>query len=134
MSLDTSHLRPNSFWSAWERNLSDYRRRLVAGRATFAGDTADLASSCADLVLEHDGNVHVQQLLCEIADLDVPVIHQPDVFRPLTSPLERLQLSALLAAAYDVAAYSDCDARNRALYTPHLASTPLNGCTRGTRV
>lgn len=133
MSLDPSHLRPNAFWLAWERNLQTYRARIEAGRTHFAGDTADLAFHCADLVLTHNGPVDMQVLLGDVAELGLEVQHQPDVFRPLTNPLERVQLSAMIAASYDVNAGHDCQARNRSIYELAAPAAPQS-CSRRSRV
>lgn len=101
-SLDPTHLRPDDHWSDWTRNIHDHRRRINAGQSAPSGDTADLAHYCIDLANAHRAPHGLIELLDDIANTAAPVQHQPEVFRPLSTPAERLQLSVLIASAYTV--------------------------------
>lgn len=101
-SLDPSYLRPDDYWTDWIRNIHDHRTRMNARRSTPSGDTADLALHCIELARTHRAPHGLVELLTDIADIDHPVQHRPEVFRPLSTPGERLQLSALIASIYSV--------------------------------
>ena len=126
-SLDASHLRPETYWSAWTQNLHEHRTRLDTGRTTLAGDSVDLARHCGELAASHGAPDGLIALLSNIADGARPVRHQPEVFRPLSTPGERLQLSAILASAYSIGARNCAAAEARLLdQRPPL----LEVCTR----
>ncbi len=114
-SLDPSHLRPERFWSAWTQNLHEHRTRLDTGRTTVAGDSADLARHCRELAISHEAPEGMVELLNNVATATRTVRHQPEVFRPLTTPGERLQLSAMLASAYSIGARGCAAAEARLL-------------------
>lgn len=126
-SLDPSHLRPGWFWSMWFRNLLEHRASLDTGRTTLSGDTIDLARHCRELARIHGAPDGMVELLANIAETDGPVRHQPEVFRPLTTPEERLQLSAVIASAYSISANGCVAAEERLLeQRPPL----VNACSR----
>jgi len=126
-SLDPTHLRPDSFWSAWTQNLHEHRTRLDTSRTTISGDSADLARHCCELATSHGAPDGMIALLSNVATVARPVRHQPEVFRPLTTPGERLQLSAILASAYSIGARGCAAAEARLLdQRPPL----LDNCTR----
>jgi len=126
-SLDPTYLRPESFWSSWTQNLHEHRTRLDVGRTSLAGDSADLARHCHELAASHGAPEGMLALLSNIATVERPVHHQPEVFRPLSTPGERLQLSAILASAYSIGAGGCAAAEARLLeQRPPL----LAECTR----
>ncbi len=88
------------FWNQWQRNLVHHRQRVESGAAIASHDTQDLVDHVIHLVLEHDGP---QALLDDLAMIGSALgpSGAPSPFRPLSSPIERLQLSAILGSAYD---------------------------------
>lgn len=88
------------FWNQWQRNFVHHRQRVESGAAVASHDTQDLVDHVIRLVVDHDGP---QALLDDLAlfgcELGPP--GPPSPFRPLSSTIERLQLSAILGSAYD---------------------------------
>lgn len=126
-ALDPTYLRPESFWSAWTQNLHEQRTHIDTGRTWVSGDTTSLAAHCGELARNHGAPDGMIALLGNLETVARPIRHQPEVFRPLTTPAERLQLSAILASAYSIGANGCAAAEARLLEQrpPLLAS-----CTR----
>lgn len=93
--------RGRMFWSQWQANIDHLATLMRTGAATPTVDTAELLAHCIELVTQHNGPESIVTALSEASDSLGPVTRTPAPFRPLTSAIERLQLSALLAAAYD---------------------------------
>lgn len=89
------------FWKQWDQNLEHLSMMLRSGAASRTHDTADYLQHCLHLVQQHDGPDTTVAALADVAREAGPVNRSPAPFRPLTSIVERLQLSAILAAAYD---------------------------------
>lgn len=127
ISLDPTHLRPEPFWATWMQNLHEQRTRIDTGRTSISGDSVDLALHCMELARNHGAPDGMIELLDNIVTVPRPVRHQPEVFRPLSTPAERLQLSAILASAYSVGPNGCAAAEARLLeQRPPL----LAACTR----
>jgi hypothetical protein len=93
--------RGRMFWAQWQNNVNHFVTLTGSGAAAAASDTAELLSHCIDLVQQHAGPETIVNALTEASLAIGPMNGRPAPFRPLTSAIERLQLSALLAAAYD---------------------------------
>lgn len=101
-SADPTHgPRGRMFWTQWERNVHDLCTLIDTGAAATTSDTVELLAHCITLVEQHDGPASIVDALTEASLCLGPVNRGPAAFRPLTSAVERLQLSAILAAAYD---------------------------------
>lgn len=93
--------RGRMFWAQWDRNVDHLCTLIDTGAATTTSDTAELLGHCIALVEQHYGPERIVDALTEASLSLGPINRGPAAFRPLTSAVERLQLSALLAAAYD---------------------------------
>lgn len=93
--------RGRAFWTQWLANLENLATLLDTGAAATTPDTSELLSHCIVLVEDHNGPEAIVDLLTTALHTLGPVNRGPAPFRPLTSAIERLQLSAILAAAYD---------------------------------
>ncbi|MEZ5341582.1 MAG: hypothetical protein R2706_09040 [Acidimicrobiales bacterium] len=130
MALDPSYLRPDWFWTMWFRNLAEHRYSLDAGRTSLSGDTVDLARHCRDLARVHLAPEGMVGLFCELVETKRPVRHQPEVFRPLSTPAERLQLSAVIASAFNATDVGCVAAEERLL---EQRSPLVSACSRKLR-
>ena len=93
--------RSRLFWTQWQQNLAHYLRQVETGAAAPSADTAELIAHCIDIIGQHNGpQAMIDDLVAAQGALG-PVSRAPAPFRPLVSAVERLQLSAILAAAYD---------------------------------
>ena len=93
--------RGRMFWAQWQNNVEHFVTLTGSGSAAATSDTAELLDHCIDLVQKHNGPEAIVDALTEVSIALGPINRRPAPFRPLTSAIERLQLSALLAAAYD---------------------------------
>jgi hypothetical protein len=89
------------FWTQWQQNVAHYRQQVEVGAAAASADSEELLEHCITLVESHGGPLSVTDDLA-MAQVALGAASQPAaVFRPLTSAVERLQLSAILGSAYD---------------------------------
>lgn len=93
--------RGRRFWAQWQANVDHLALLIHTGAAETTSDTAELVQHCIELVQQHNGPEAIVDVLADASRVLGPVNRGPAPFRPLTSAIERLQLSALLAAAYD---------------------------------
>lgn len=93
--------RGRAFWSQWQNNITHLCMLMGTGAAATTADTAELLEHCISLVQLHSGPETIANTLSEAAESLGPINRGPAPFRPLSSAVERLQLSAILAAAYD---------------------------------
>lgn len=93
--------RGRMFWTQWQANLDNLAMLIGTGAAATTSDTAELLEHCIGLVQLHSGPEAIANTLTETAQSLGPINRGPTPFRPLSSAVERLQLSAILAAAYD---------------------------------
>ena len=93
--------RGRMFWTQWERNVEHLCTLIGTGAAATTSDTAELLEHCIALVEKHYGPETIVDALTEASLTLGPINRGPAPFRPLTSAVERLQLSAILASAYD---------------------------------
>lgn len=101
-SADPGHgPRGQRFWAQWQANITHLTELVGIGATTSTPDTAELIDHCVELVEAHHGPASIIEALTTISATLGPVDHRLAAFRPLTSAVERLQLSAILAAAYD---------------------------------
>ena len=123
--------RGRTFWAQWQTNLDYLHTLMSTGAAATTIDTADLLQHCIELVEQHNGPDAIVETLNGAACALGPIRHQPAPFRPLTSAIERLQLSALLAAAYDDE--PSCTAAMAKLLEQRPPSRPCNADTGNRR-
>jgi len=93
--------RSRLFWDQWQRNLSHHLTIVGTGASAPTHDTRELLDHASRLVFDHNGP---QTLIDDLAALGRSlgaVESSPAPFRPLSSAVERLQLSTILASAYD---------------------------------
>lgn len=93
--------RSRQFWAQWRQNIENFCTLIDTGAARATSDTAELIEHAISLVQLHNGPETIIDKLTETSVNLGPIARGPAPFRPLTSAVERLQLSAILASAYD---------------------------------
>lgn len=93
--------RGRMFWKQWKLNLESLSTLIGTGAAATTADTAELLDHCVGLVQRHSGPETITNMLTDTARSLGPIDRGSAPFRPLSSAVDRLQLSAILAAAYD---------------------------------
>ncbi len=98
---DPSRPRGRLFWDQWRRNLAHHYTLTSTGASAASHDTGELCEHVIQLVIDHDGPQAMLDDLRALSHAVGPATVAPAPFRPLSSAIERLQLSAILASAYD---------------------------------
>lgn len=93
--------RGRHFWTQWRRNIDHLCELIEIGVAETTSDTQELLEHCISLVELHQGPAPIVEAMTAAKKHLGPINRGPAPFRPLTSAVERLQLSVILAAAYD---------------------------------
>lgn len=124
------------FWNQWRKNISDLVSEVENGTALVSQDTSELSLHLVKLLGTHSGPREIVDSLRWISELPPSTEAVEPVFRPLSSAVERLQLSALIAATF--VDQPVCSAAQATLLGKRAAPIPTAGpassCGRTRRI